>query len=154
MVVLGAQVVNITNEVLKNRLIEIFGVYPNYILIPHVYMNIDPAGAVALLADVFGYSRNHTKYATISVIQKVELPGMPFIDAQHVIYGSQGYTHKTIVEVIDYILNEKIDIVSMVTHKFKREDLAKALKFAASCQGIKVIIDYKLLELYDKYVPS
>lgn len=32
----------------------------------------------------------------------------------------------------------------MVTHKFKQEDISKALEFAASGQGIKVIIDYEL----------
>ena len=32
----------------------------------------------------------------------------------------------------------------MVTHKFKHEDIAKALAFAASGEGIKVIIDYEM----------
>ena len=141
---LGAQIINTTNEPLKERLIEIFGAYPNYFPIPDVDMYIDAAGAPSLLAEVFGYARNQTKYAIISVFQSVELPGMPFIAAQPVIYGSQGYTHDTIVEVIDHVLNEKTDIASMVTHKFKHEDMAKALEFAASGQGIKVIIDYEL----------
>ena len=44
-----------------------------------------------------------------------------------------------------HILNKKTPIASiMVTHKFKHEDISKALEFAASGQGIKVIIDYEL----------
>ena len=141
---LGAHVVNTSNEVLKDRLIEIFGAYPNYIPIPDVDMYVDAAGAPSLLTEVFNYARNHTKYAIVSVFQKVELPGMPFIAAQPLLYGSQGYTHETIVEVIDHILNNKTEIASMVTHKFKHEDISKALEFAASGQGIKVVIDYEL----------
>ena len=134
---LGVKTINTSTENLKDKLIEIFG--------PDVDMYVDAAGAPPLLSEVFNYARNHTKYAIISVFQKVELEGRPFIAAQPIIYGSQGYTHETIVEVIDHILNKKTPIASiMVTHKFKQEDISKALEFAASGQGIKVIIDYEL----------
>ncbi|MBQ9840578.1 MAG: alcohol dehydrogenase catalytic domain-containing protein [Erysipelotrichaceae bacterium] len=141
---LGAKTINTTECELKEKLIEIFGAYPNYYPIPDVDMYVDAAGAPALLSEVFTYARNKTKYAIISVFQKVELPGMPFIAAQPMIYGSQGYTHETIVEVIDHVLNEKTPIASMVTHTFKHEDMSKAIEFAASGQGIKVVIDYEL----------
>ena len=142
---LGVKTINTSTENLKDKLIEIFGTYPSYDPIPDVDMYVDAAGAPPLLSEVFNYARNHTKYAIISVFQKVELEGRPFIAAQPIIYGSQGYTHETIVEVIDHILNKKTPIASiMVTHKFKHEDISKALEFAASGQGIKVIIDYEL----------
>ena len=32
----------------------------------------------------------------------------------------------------------------MVTHKFKHDDISKALEFAATGEGIKVVIDYEL----------
>ena len=142
---LGTKTINTAKENLKDRLIEIFGTYPGYFPIPDVDMYVDAAGAPALLSEVFTYARNATKYAIISVFQKVELLGQPFIAAQPVIYGSQGYTHDTIVEVIDHVLNNKTDIASlMVTHKFKHEDMSKALEFASSGKGIKVIIDYDM----------
>lgn len=141
---LGAKIINTENTILKDKLIEVFGAYPSYFPIPDVDLYIDAAGAPSLLSEVFNYARTDTKYAIISVFQKVELQGMPFISAQPIIYGSQGYTHETIVEVIEHILKEKTPIASMVTHKFKHEDMSKAIEFAATGQGIKVVIDYEL----------
>ena len=141
---LGAKTINTTNNDLKEKLIEIFGVYPDYFPIPDVDMYIDAAGAPALLSEVFNYARHNTKYAIISVFGKVELQGRPFIAAQPIIYGSQGYTHETITEVIDHIEHKKTPIASMVTHKFKHDDISKALEFAATGEGIKVVIDYEL----------
>lgn len=141
---LGAKTINTSKENLKDKLIAYFGIYPGYFPIPDVDMYVDAAGAPALLSETFSYARNATKYAIIAVFDKVELPGQPFIAAQPIIYGSQGYKHETIVEVIDHILNSKTSVASMVTHKFKHEDIAKALAFAASGEGIKVIIDYEM----------
>lgn len=142
---LGAKTINTAKENLKEKLIEIFGAYPGYFPIPDVDMYIDAAGAPALLSEVFNYARNKTKYGIVAVFNKVELSGQPFIAAQPMIYGSQGYIHETIVEVIDHILHEKTNIASiMVTHKFKHEDIAEALEFASSGKGIKVIIDYEM----------
>ena len=72
------------------------------------------------------------------------MQGRPFIAAQPIIYGSQGYTHETITEVIDHREHKKTPIASMVTHKFKHDDISKALEFAATGEGIKVVIDYEL----------
>lgn len=142
---LGALTINTLHENLKDKLIEIFGAYPGYFPLPDVDMYIDAAGAPALLSEVFSYARKATKYAIISVFQKVELLGQPFIAAEPLIYGSQGYSHETIVEVIHHILHHLTPIASvMVTHKFKHEDIAEALAFAATGEGIKVIIDYEL----------
>lgn len=140
---LGAKTVNTKKENLKDKLIEYFGAFPGYFPLPDVDLYVDAAGAPSLLAEVFGYARYGTKYAIVAVFGQVTLPGQPFIAAQPVIYGSQGYTHDTIVEVIDHITRNKTDIASIVTDKFKHADIDKALKRAASGEGIKVIIDYE-----------
>ena len=140
---LGAKTVNTQKENLKDKLIEYFGAFPGYFPLPDVDLYVDAAGAPSLLAEVFGYARYGTKYAIVAVFGQVTLPGQPFIAAQPVIYGSQGYTHDTIVEVIDHITRNKTDIASIVTDKFKHADIDKALKRAASGEGIKVIIDYE-----------
>ena len=140
---LGAKTINTKVDNLKNKLIEYFGAYPGYFPLPDVDLYVDAAGAPALLSEVCGYARNGTKYAIVAVFGQVTLPGQPFIAAQPIIYGSQGYTHDTIVEVIEHLTLNKTNIGSIVTDKFKHADIDKALKRAASGQGIKVIIDYE-----------
>ncbi len=140
---LGAKIINTKIDNLKDKLIEYCGAFPGYFPLPDVDLYIDAAGAPALLAEVFGYARYGSKYAIIAVFGQVTLPGQPFIAAQPIIYGSQGYTHETIVEVIEHISNNKTDIASIVTDKYKHCDIDKALKKAASGEGIKVIIDYE-----------
>lgn len=140
---IGAKIVNTKTENLKDKLIEYCGAFPGYFPLPDVDLYVDAAGAPSLFAEVFGYARSHTKYAIIAVFGQVTIPGQPFIAAQPIIYGSQGYTHETIVEVIDHILKDKTNISTIVTDKFKHKDISEALKKAASGQGIKVIIDYE-----------
>lgn len=140
---LGAKTINTKMENLKDKLIEICGAFPGYFPLPDVDLYVDAAGAPSLLAEVFGYARYGAKYAIIAVFGQVTLPGQPFIAAQPIIYGSQGYTHDTIVEVIDHLSQNKTDIASIVTNKFKHSEMNEALKYAASGKGIKVIIDYE-----------
>ncbi|MDE6504459.1 MAG: zinc-binding dehydrogenase [Clostridia bacterium] len=140
---IGAKTVNTKTENLKDKLIEYCGAFPGYFPLPDVDLYVDAAGAPSLFTEVFGYARSHTKYAIIAVFGQVTIPGQPFIAAQPIIYGSQGYTHETIVEVIDHILKDKTNISTIVTDKFKHKDISEALKKAASGQGIKVIIDYE-----------
>ena len=97
-----------------------------------------------MLSEVFSYARYRAKYAIIAVCGQVTLQGQPFIAAQPIIYGSQGYTHDTIVEVIDHITHNKTDIASIVTDKYKHSDIDAALKQAASGKVIKVITDYEI----------
>ena len=140
---LGAKTVNTKKEGLKDKLISCFGAVPGYFPVPDVDLYVDAAGAPALFAEAFGYARPGTKYGIVAVFNQITIPGQPFIAAQPIIYGSQGYTHDTIVEVIEHITQNKTDIASIVTDKFAHADINEAIKRAASGNGIKVIIDYE-----------
>ncbi len=144
---LGAMTINTTECVLRDKLCETFGcieMMPGS-KTPIVNIYVDCAGAPALLEECFSYSFVGTKYIVVSVyFGNVTLAGSTFMMASPVVTSSVGYTHDTILEVIDHITNNKTAIKTMVTKKFAHKDFPEAIATAASGSDIKVVIDYEM----------
>ncbi|WP_294561402.1 zinc-binding dehydrogenase [uncultured Traorella sp.] len=141
---LGAETVNTTEKDLKEELIRILGAFPGYFPLPDVDMFIEASGSSALFRQCFDLAREKTRYAVVSVLNEVTLNGLNFIATQPVIYGSRGYEHETIAEVIDHLQKNKTNIREIVTKKYKIDDFPQAIADAASGKQIKVLIDYEM----------
>ncbi len=144
---LGAMTVNTTECVLRDKLCEIFGgvEFMPGSKNPMVTTYIDAAGSPALFEECFSYPFIGTQYVIVSVyFGTVTLAGPSFMLAHPVITSSVGYTHETILEVIDHITNMKTPVKTMVTKKFAHKDFPEAIATAASGSEIKVVIDYEL----------
>ncbi len=113
---------------------------------PDIDLAVDCAGALPLLQQMFNLSKEKTKYVIVAVYHKdITLNSNIFIMNQPIVRGSKAYNHDTIVEVIDHITKEKTPIKTIVTKKFKQEDLPEAIKVASEANNnIKVLIDYEL----------
>lgn len=139
---IGAKVVNTTNENLKEALIRLLGTYPGYFPVPDVDMYIEAAGSKELLKTVFDYSREKTRYCVVSMMPEITINGINFISTQPMIYGSRGYEHDNIIEVIDCLKQRKTKINEIITGKYSIDDFPKAILAAPSGKEIKVIIDF------------
>ena len=113
--------------------------------VPDVDLYIDAAGSAALLSEVFMMSKHGSKFSIVAVYhENLSLSGSNFMSNEADVYGSSGYTHETILEVIDNIEHKKTAIEKIITKKFKHEDFVEAMAVAAdkSTNNIKVVLEY------------
>lgn len=113
--------------------------------VPNVDLYVDAAGSVSLFEQVFSLSKHGTKYSIVAVYhENISLPGSNFMSNEADVYGSSGYTHDTILEVIDNIEHKKTAIEKIITRKFKHSDFVEAMAVASdkSTNNIKVILEY------------
>lgn len=114
--------------------------------VPDVDLYIDAAGSVSLFEQVFAMSKHGSKYSVVAVYhEKLSLSGSNFMSNEADVYGSSGYTHETILEVIDNIEHKRTAIEKIITKKFKYKDFVEAMAVAAdkSSNNIKVILDFE-----------
>lgn len=140
---IGAMVVNTTTEDLKEALIRLLGTFPGYFPVPDVDMYIEAAGSKDLLKTVFDYAREKTRYCVVSMMPEITINGIHFISTQPMIYGSRGYEHANIIEVIDCLKQRKTKINEIITSKYSLDDFPEAISAASSGKEIKVIIDFE-----------
>lgn len=146
---LGAHVINNTDVDLREELVKIYGGVPSIFGMdsPDVDMYIDAAGANALFEYCFNYARTSTRYIVIAggaYTKPLALSGGLFMFYESVVRGSRGYTHETILEVIDHITNRKTCIENIITKKFKAKDFVEAIDVASKQDhDLKVLIDFE-----------
>ena len=168
---LGAKTINTATEDLQAKLLEIFGEAPQKAMdfsavnpellqqifaytqkvgmnfsakTPDIDLVVDAAGAMPLLAQFISNSKHGTKFSIVAVYKNnIEIPGASFVMNEPCFRGSQGYDEETIKEVIDYIVNKKVDAKKMVTAKYNHADFVEAIAAAANPdKNIKVLIQY------------
>ena len=115
--------------------------------VPNVDVFIDAAGAPPILETFAQCAKWQSRLSVLAVYKKnIPLDLSVLVGKQTEIYGACMYTDTDIAEVFDNITNHRTGIPSIVTHRFKHEDIVEAFKTADDIDtgAIKVIIDYDL----------
>ena len=141
---LGAKaVVNASNEDVRARLLEIQGrttVFGREAVDVDAY--IDAAGAPRLVSDVIGMAKKHAKLViTAAYMKPVEVELGRMLTTEMSITTAVGYPTE-MAEVLAALPRLKDKAASLISHRYRFDDVLKAFETAGTPQSAKVMVEF------------
>ena len=142
---LGFAVCNNGKEDLKAAAMEYFGTAPSrYGPTGNADIFIDAAGASTVLETYQSIGKIESRMVVVAVLagkRPVDILEMTY--SQHALIGSGGYFPEDVRDVMDAMLSEKWDIVSIITHEYPWEQLPQEIEKASRVEeALNVVIRY------------
>lgn len=141
---LGADVFDNTNADVMDYAAEKFGTVDisSYVR-PNVDKYIDYVGLGVLINEYLEKGRPNSVFSTLGLDSRpLTINPAEFMSKQFTVTGSRAYEPKDILEVIDTLMDKKIDIAQIITGVFSLDDAQKAFETACDKNsGLKVIFE-------------
>jgi threonine dehydrogenase-like Zn-dependent dehydrogenase len=142
---LGARaVINPATENLKARLSELHGTQQVLFLekaATDIY--IDAAGGPNIIPDVISMAKTHARLVITAVYaQPVPLPTTLMLMSEMSITSALGYPTE-MPEVVGALPRLKNKVASLISHRYRLDEIMEALSIAGTPQSAKVMIEYE-----------
>ena len=141
---LGADVFDNTEADVMDYAGEVFGMIDiNSYVRPNIDKYIDYVGLGILIKEYLERGRANSIFSTLGLdARPLEIAPNEFMSKQLTVTGSRAYGPEDIPEVIETLMDKKIDIAQIITSVFSLDDFQKAFETACDKNsGLKVIFE-------------